>query len=192
MKLLSLFVILFLSLESRAQSSDISSMFEAQMGYGFAIIKNPTDAEYSGIALRGLYGYSIYNGEASNLLITANYKFSVMDNTSNDSTQTQEATFYGPGVGFMYRAAPLTFGVDYNFMKVNHKSQGTFTTESKQSFKTISAYVEYSSSFDTAELGFTLLGEYGTIEKSETGMNQDQKFQNLAAFLHFKYYFGLF
>ena len=115
---------------------------------------------------------------------------STMENTSNDSTQTQDAKFMGPGVGLMYRFAPLTVGADYNFMKATHTSQGVFTAHTEQDFNTITAYAEYSSSFDSAELGLTLMGEFGTIEKSETGLSKDQDFKAISLLLHFKYYFG--
>lgn len=185
-------IILFTPFAFAESSFSKGVAFDLGVGYGGATIKNPdaSKAHYRALGAIGRFQIPMFESDSFAGMVVPSIRYLDLDNTANNSAQSEVGNLIGPGLGLQLRAYKFLLGADYHMMLGRHYAVGNFSRSSKYEMPTTNIYGGLSIPFKQLSVSFYYSQSAGSIPKDSTGLSKDAPYSDQIYWLQFTYSTG--
>lgn len=148
---------------------------DVAFGSGSASIQNPDDskANYKVLAVHAKGMIPILEAEDFAGYLTANVRYLDLENSSNNSGQSEVANILGPGLGIHLRVFKFTLGAEYNYMIARHYAVGAISRQSEYEMRVTNLYAGLSIPFKQLAVSLSYNMASGTVPKDSSLLSKD-------------------
>lgn len=173
---------------SQYASAENGLLLQASLGLPTLTIQNPdsSNSVYSGTSLFASTGTPIISGSMFSSNLYLGYRYSDLQNNYK-SNYEEIAKHMGPAVGLQFGFGKLDILVDYSMIHANHYLVGPISNKSEFDYSSLTTSLGLSVPVSNIDVGLRYSYSSGLIEKSETGLSADSKFNEQVISLTFTY-----
>lgn len=178
MRFVSALLILMLAQPAFARNFGEGVAADVAFGKGSAMIKNPDDSEarYKVLAVHAKGLIPVLESEDFSGYLTANIRYLDLENSGNNSGQSEVANIIGPGLGVHIRLFKFTLGAEYNYMMARHYAVGAISRQSGYEMPLTNVYAGLSIPFKQLSVSLSYNMASGTVPKDSSLLSKDSPY----------------
>jgi hypothetical protein len=113
-----------------------------------------------------------------------------LENTANNSSQSEVGNLIGPGAGLHLRVFKFTLGAEYNYMIGRYYAVGTISNSAKYEMPLLDTYAGFSIPFKMLSVSLSYSMASGSIPKAESGLSKDVPYKDQIYWIQLTYSTG--
>jgi hypothetical protein len=186
-------LVLFLVGVQSAVAADSNGVtFSVGAGMGKASIENPdqTKAHYKVLALQGRGQIPLIYSNSFEADLVGAMRYLDLENTANNSYQSEVANLIGPGVGLELRAFKFVLGAEYHIMLARHYAVGSISRDMKYEMPMLNLYGGLNFQFNQLAVSISYSQGSATVPKASSGLTKDSPYTDQIYWLQLTYSTG--
>ncbi|MGE4132026.1 MAG: hypothetical protein AB7F86_10350 [Bdellovibrionales bacterium] len=190
MKWLSLLISILSASVATAKDNGGVKM-QLSLGMPYLTITNPdeTKANYDGLAASARGFIPIFYGDKFRTDLTGSFRYLDFENKANGSSQSEYASYLGPGAGLELTVYNIYVGASYFYYKGRHTSVGTISHKAEFQISGMSQYIGIRFEFGLGALGLSYSQMSAKVPGSAVGLSSSSDWDQSTLWLQFTYNF---